>query len=40
MKERFTGLMLPVVKDSMPDFDSVFERHAGDLQREAESTTA
>jgi hypothetical protein len=36
MEERFAGLMLPLVKGSMPDFGPVFGRFAGDLKREAE----
>jgi hypothetical protein len=36
MSERFSGLMLPLVKGSMPDFGPVFERYATDLKREAE----
>jgi len=36
MEERFSGLMLPVVGRSMPDFGPVFSRYAGDLKREAE----
>jgi hypothetical protein len=36
MEERFFGLMLPLVKGSMPDFGPVFERYANDLKREAE----
>lgn len=36
MEERFSGLMLPIVKGSMPDFGPVFERFADDLKREAE----
>jgi hypothetical protein len=36
MEERFSGLMLPLVKGSMPDFGPVFERYASDLKREAE----
>jgi len=32
MEERFSGLMLPLVKGSMPDFG----RFAGDSKREAE----
>lgn len=36
MQERFSGLMLPLAKGSMPDFGPVFERFAGDLKREAE----
>ena len=38
MEERFTGLMLPFVKGSMPDFGPVFERYANDLKQEAERT--
>jgi hypothetical protein len=36
MNERFFGLMLPLVKRSMPDLGPVFERFASDLKREAE----
>lgn len=36
MMERFSGLMLPLVKGSLPDFGPVFERYAEDLKREAE----
>ena len=36
MEERFSGLMLPFVKASMPDFGPVFERYANDLKHEAE----
>jgi len=36
MKERFSGLILPLVRASMPDFGPVFERYADDLKREAE----
>jgi hypothetical protein len=36
MEERFCGLMLPLVKGSLPDFRPVFERYANDLKREAE----
>jgi hypothetical protein len=36
MEERFSGLILPLVKGSMPDFGPVFERYANDLKREAE----
>ena len=38
MEERFSGLMLPFVKGSMPDFGPVFERYANDLKHEAEFT--
>ncbi|MEO8704967.1 MAG: SRPBCC domain-containing protein [Kofleriaceae bacterium] len=36
MTERFSGLMLPLVKRSLPDFTPVFEAYATDLQRAAE----
>ena len=36
MAEHFSGLMLPLVKNSMPDFGPVFARYANDLKREAE----
>ncbi|MGH9140662.1 MAG: SRPBCC family protein [Vicinamibacterales bacterium] len=36
MEERFSGLMLPMIKGSLPDFGPVFERYANDLKREAE----
>jgi hypothetical protein len=36
MAERFSGLMLPLVKRSFPDFGPVFARYANDLRREAE----
>lgn len=36
MEERFSGLMLPFVRGSLPDFGPVFERYATDLKREAE----
>ena len=39
MEERFSGLMLPFVKGSFPDFGPVFERYANDLKREAERAT-
>jgi len=38
MEERFSGLMLPLVKKSLPDFRPIFERYANDLKREAERT--
>jgi hypothetical protein len=40
MEERFSGLLLPFVKRSMPDFGPVFERYAEDLQHEAERAQA
>lgn len=39
MKEHFSGLILPLVKGSLPDFGPVFERYANDLKREAERAT-
>jgi len=36
MEEPFAGLMLPLVKGSLPDFGPVFERYANDLKHEAE----
>jgi len=36
MEERFSGLMLPLVKGSLPDFGPIFERYADDLKRESE----
>ena len=36
MAERFSGLMLPLLKGSLPDFGPVFERYAIDLKHEAE----
>jgi hypothetical protein len=40
MDERFSGLMLPFVKRSMPDLGPVFERFANDLKHEAERCEA
>lgn len=39
MEERFSGLILSLVKGSMPDFGPVFERYANDLKHEAERAT-
>jgi hypothetical protein len=39
MEERFSGLMLPLLKGSMPDFGLVFETYANDLKRAAERAT-
>jgi uncharacterized protein YndB with AHSA1/START domain len=39
MREEFTGLMLPIIKNSLPDFAPVFETYASDLKRAAEGTT-
>ena len=36
MQERFSGLMLPIVGRSLPDFGPVFEQYAIDLKHEAE----
>lgn len=36
MEEVFTGVMLPLIARSLPDFKPVFERYAADLKREAE----
>jgi hypothetical protein len=36
MAERFSGLMVPLVKRSLPDFGPVFARYADDLRRESE----
>lgn len=40
MEERFSGLMLPLVKNSLPDFGPIFERYALDLKHEAERIQA
>jgi hypothetical protein len=36
MVEVFTGVMLPLIKGSLPDFGPPFEQYAADLKREAE----
>lgn len=36
MAERFSGLMLLLVKQSLPDFGPIFAQYARDLKREAE----
>lgn len=36
MVERFSGVLLPLVRGSLPDFGAIFEQYASDLQREAE----
>jgi hypothetical protein len=36
MREEFSGLMLPMIKRSLPDFAPVFETYAEDLKRAAE----
>jgi hypothetical protein len=40
MEERFSGLILPLVKGTLPDFGPVFERYANDLKTEAERVSA
>ena len=40
MEERFSGLILPLVKGSLPDFGPIFERYANDLKHEAERVNA
>ena len=40
MSERFSGVMLPLVKGSLPDFKPVFEKYAEDLKHEAERSGA
>ncbi len=36
MREEFSGVMLPMIKGSLPDFAPVFETYAEDLKRAAE----
>lgn len=36
MSEMYTGLMLPMIAGSLPDFGPSFEQYAVDLKREAE----
>ena len=38
LDECFSGLLLPLLKRSMPDFGPVFRQFADDLKREAERT--
>jgi hypothetical protein len=38
MEERFSGVMLPLIKGSLPDFGPIFEAYARDLKRAAETT--
>ena len=40
MQEHFSGLVLPLVKKSLPDFGPIFARYANDLKREAEDIRA
>jgi len=37
MSEVFAGVMLPMIKGSLPDFGPAFEAYAADLRREAET---
>ena len=37
MHDELAGLMLPLIKSSLPDFAQVFETYAADLQRAAEA---
>jgi hypothetical protein len=37
MVETFSGVMLPMIKGSLPDFGPPFEQYASDLKREAEA---
>lgn len=37
MTEVMTGIFLPMIKGSLPDFAPVFEQYARDLKREAEA---
>jgi hypothetical protein len=36
MRETFAGVMLPMIRGSLPDFAPVFETYAQDLKRAAE----
>jgi len=38
MSEVYTGLMLPMIAGSLPDFAPAFEQYVSDLKREAERT--
>ena len=37
MTEAFSGVMLPMIRGSLPDFAPAFEAYAADLKRAAES---
>lgn len=39
MTETFRGVLLPMIRRSLPDFVPVFTQYAADLKREAESQT-
>jgi hypothetical protein len=36
MTEVFAGVMLPMIRGSLPDFGPIFEKYADDLRCEAE----
>lgn len=38
MMEVYTGLMMPMIAGSLPDFEPIFEQYLADLKREAERT--
>ena len=40
MREEFSGVMLPLIKGSLPDFGPIFEAYVADLKREAEGPAA
>lgn len=40
MAEEIAGLMLPLIRRSLPDFGPIFERYALDLKRDAERDRA
>lgn len=40
MTEVFAGLMLPMIKGSLPDFGPIFEQYAADLKKAAERGVA
>jgi hypothetical protein len=40
MHESFAGVMLPMIRGSLPDFAPAFEAYAADLRREAERGAA
>lgn len=39
MVEVFSGIMLPMIRGSLPDFGPPFEQYAADLKREAERSS-
>jgi len=36
MAERFSGVILPLIRRSLPEFGPIFVRYANDLKRESE----